>query len=75
MGHNSVVSGHPRSTGIPRVDGLSTGPPKIGVSHNQIYLSCVPPCTFGVIWLFSQLGGHFLPPLNRFPTYGGIAYP
>ena len=26
MGHNSVVSGHPKSTGIPRVDELSTGP-------------------------------------------------
>ena len=25
MGHNSVVSGHPKSTGIPWVDGLSTG--------------------------------------------------
>ena len=30
MGHNSVVSGHPKSTGIPRVDGLSTGPPDLG---------------------------------------------
>ena len=25
MGHNSVISGHPKSIGIPRVDGLSTG--------------------------------------------------
>ena len=30
MGHNSVVSGYPKSTGIPRVDGLSTGPPDLG---------------------------------------------
>ena len=30
MGHNSVVFGHPKSTGIPRVDGLSTGPPDLG---------------------------------------------
>ena len=30
MGHNSVVSGHPKSTGIPQVDGLSTGPPDLG---------------------------------------------
>ena len=30
MGHNSVVSGHPKSTGILRVDGLSTGPPDLG---------------------------------------------
>ena len=27
MGHNSVVLGYPKFTGIPRVDGLSTGPP------------------------------------------------
>ena len=25
-----MVSGHPKSTGIPRVDGLSTGPPDLG---------------------------------------------
>ena len=30
MGHNSVVSGQPKSTGIPRVDALSTGPPDLG---------------------------------------------
>ena len=30
MGHNSVVSGHPKSTRIPLVDGLSTGPPDLG---------------------------------------------
>ena len=30
MGHNSVVSGHPKSTRIPRVDELSTGPPVLG---------------------------------------------
>ena len=27
MGHNTVVSGYPKSTRIPQVDGLSTGPP------------------------------------------------
>ena len=26
MGHNSVISGYPKSIGIPRVDELSTGP-------------------------------------------------
>ena len=26
-GHDGVVSGYSTSTGIPRVDGLSTGPP------------------------------------------------
>ena len=30
MGHNSVVSGPSKSTGIPRVDGLSMGPPDLG---------------------------------------------
>ena len=30
MGHNSVVSGHPKSTGIPLVDGLSMEPPDLG---------------------------------------------
>ena len=29
MGHNSVVSGHQKSTGILWVDGLSTGPPDL----------------------------------------------
>ena len=30
MGHNSVVSGYPKSIGIPRVDGLSTRPWDLG---------------------------------------------
>ena len=30
MGHNSVVSGHPKSIGIPQVDGLSMGPSGLG---------------------------------------------
>ena len=33
MRHNSVVSSYPKSTGILRVDGLSTGPTDFGVSH------------------------------------------
>ena len=36
MGHNSVVSNHPKSIEIQRVDGLSSGPPKIGASQIQI---------------------------------------
>ena len=36
MRHNSVVSGYPKSTGIPLVDGLSTGPPSFGVSQLSI---------------------------------------
>ena len=30
MGHNSVVLGHPKFTGISRVEGLSTGPLDLG---------------------------------------------
>ena len=30
MGHNNVVSGHPKSTGILLVDELLTGPPDLG---------------------------------------------
>ena len=30
MGHNSVVSGHAKSTRISWVDGLSTGPSNLG---------------------------------------------
>ena len=30
MGHNSVVSGHPKSIGIPRVNRLSMGPSDLG---------------------------------------------
>ena len=35
MGHNRLVSGHPKSTGIPRVDGLSTGPLDLG-RHSMV---------------------------------------
>ena len=31
-----MISGHPKSTGIPRVDGLPTGPPDLGC-HNFIF--------------------------------------
>ena len=33
MGHNNVISGHLKSTGIPYIDRLSMGPPEIRVSH------------------------------------------
>ena len=35
MGHNSVVWGHPKSTGILQVDGLSTGPPELGCHKSK----------------------------------------
>ena len=35
MGHNSVVLGNLKSTGISQVDGLSTGPPNLG-RHNLV---------------------------------------
>ena len=34
MGHNSMVFGHLKFTGIPLVDELSTGPPETGASHS-----------------------------------------
>ena len=33
MGHNSVVSGHPKSTGIMQVNWLSMGPPGFRASQ------------------------------------------
>ena len=36
MGHNNVVSGHPKFTRIPWVDGLSIGPPDLG-HHSLVY--------------------------------------
>ena len=39
MGHNSVALGHPKSTGIPRVDGLSTGPPVLGHYNYHTFTS------------------------------------
>ena len=40
MGHNSVVSGHLKSTGISWVDGLSTGPRIWGVTYFLKLLIC-----------------------------------
>ena len=36
MGHNSVVSGHPKSTRIPWVDGLSVGSPDLGCHKKSL---------------------------------------
>ena len=41
MGHNNVVSGHTKSTGISRVDELSTGPPDLR-RHNFFSLLSFP---------------------------------
>ena len=41
MGHNSVVFGHPKSTEIPQVDGLSTGPSDLG-RHSFIVINSYP---------------------------------
>ena len=45
-----MVSGHPKSTGIPRVDGLSTGPPDLGCHTSRQ----VGVCAW--YWLFTILG-------------------
>ena len=39
MGHNSVVLGHPKSTKILWIDGLSTGPLDLGCHINSILVS------------------------------------
>ena len=38
MGHNNMVSGHPISTGILRVDGLSTGLSDFGCHKTSILI-------------------------------------
>ena len=50
MGHNSVVSGHSKSTGISRVDGLSMGPPDLG-HPKRTKLRCACPCNRSVVTL------------------------
>ena len=35
MGHNNVISGHPKPIGIQRVDGLSTRPPDLERHKNK----------------------------------------
>ena len=39
MGHNNVVSSHPKSTEIPGIDGLSTGPPDLGCHSYSDHLA------------------------------------
>ena len=42
MGHNSVVSGHPKSIGIPWFDRLLTGPPDLRRhKYSQIKVSII----------------------------------
>ena len=42
MGHNIVVSGHLKSTGISQVDGLSMGPPDLGRHSNGFVVPARP---------------------------------
>ena len=35
MGHNSVISGYLKCTGIPRINGLSMRPPNFQASQNE----------------------------------------
>ena len=46
MGHNSVVSGYPKSIGIPGVDGLSMGPPSFGASQHSSCTLCKPKALY-----------------------------
>ena len=41
MGHNNVESGHSKSTRIPRVDKLLTGPPDLGCHIEVPYLGAI----------------------------------
>ena len=50
MGHNSVISSHPKSTGIPRVDVLSTGPPDLGC-HTRTKVHCLDK---GYVWVLKR---------------------
>ena len=45
MGHNHVVSSNLKPTGIPQVDGLSTGPPDLG-RHNVHLFYLLPTKQF-----------------------------
>ena len=55
MGHNSVVPGHPKSTEIPRVDRLSTGPSIWGVTIPKSIIS-----SFIEVAIFFPLCGVFI---------------
>ena len=37
MEHNSVVLSHPKSTGIPQIYGLSTGPPDLKCHNTTLF--------------------------------------
>ena len=72
MGYNSMVSGCPKSTGIPRVDRLSKGPLGFGASHLvvttrlevdqekvSIIETLMPPTTMKVIRSFLGHAGFY----------------
>ena len=54
MGHNSVVLGHSKSTGVSRVHGLSMGPPDLG-RHSLVSSHSERKSDFGVISSHSLL--------------------
>ena len=58
MGHNSVVSGHPKSTGIPRVNWLSMEPLGFGASQCEHQMSITS------IWIDSKLKYLFIESKN-----------
>ena len=44
MRHNNMVSGHPKSIGIPQVDGLLTEPSDLGRHKFPIYNEQINVC-------------------------------
>ena len=58
MRHNNVVSGHSKSTGFPRVNGLSNGPRDLG-RHNlvsELRLTITYELGWGYPPVFSDIG-------------------
>ena len=53
-----MVSGHPKSTGIPQVDGLSTGPPDSGCHSlvSELRLTITEEFGRGYPPVFSDIG-------------------
>ena len=54
MGHNSVVSGYLKSTGILWVDGLSTGSPGFGATQKASGLGSIRITSSGRFSIFKR---------------------
>ena len=59
-----MVSGHLKSTGIPQVDGLSTGLPSFKASQIQSSTDCEKYRTSSSLYVVPDLDTHFVELLN-----------